>query len=56
MQNLLVLKDFLLSAHLNFGETLRKAIAVDGPAVLAIPVDYRDNDKLMKHINYNLII
>lgn len=31
-------------------------MAVDGPAVLAIPVDYRDNAKLMEHIDYNLII
>ena len=49
-------KGFSVECASQLRETLREAIAVDGPAVLAIPVDYRDNDKLMKHINYNLII
>jgi acetolactate synthase I/II/III large subunit len=28
--------------------TLKKALALEGPVVVAIPVDYRDNHRLME--------
>ncbi|OAT38052.1 acetolactate synthase AlsS [Proteus myxofaciens] len=49
-------KGFNVECASQLRSVLREAMAVDGPAVLAIPVDYRDNAKLMEHINYNLII
>lgn len=49
-------KGFYVKCASELRSTLHQAMAVDGPAVLSIPVDYRDNAKLMEHINYNLII
>lgn len=49
-------KGFYVDNATELRATLHQAMAVDGPAVLAIPVDYRDNAKLMKHVNYDLVI
>lgn len=49
-------KGFDVTCASQLRTVLHEAIAVEGPAVLAIPVDYRDNAKLMEHINYNIII
>ncbi|MEX3982512.1 acetolactate synthase AlsS [Paraburkholderia sp. EG287A] len=37
-------------------DTLRAALAVDGPAVVAIPVDYSDNPKLMAPLRSDYLI
>ncbi|ALL70308.1 acetolactate synthase, large subunit (plasmid) [Paraburkholderia caribensis MBA4] len=37
-------------------DTLRAALAVDGPAVVAIPVDYSDNHKLMAPLRSDYLI
>lgn len=49
-------KGFYVSCASELRSVLHAAMAVDGPAVLAIPVDYSDNYKLMRNVNYNLII
>ncbi|WP_249718939.1 acetolactate synthase AlsS [Proteus faecis] len=49
-------KGFSVECASQLRTVLHEAITVNGPAVLAIPVDYCDNAKLMKHIDYNLII
>ncbi|WP_337263507.1 MULTISPECIES: acetolactate synthase AlsS [unclassified Serratia (in: enterobacteria)] len=36
--------------------TLRKAMAIQGPVVVAIPVDYADNYKLMAQMNFSQMI
>jgi acetolactate synthase-1/2/3 large subunit len=35
---------------------LRKAMAIQGPVVVAIPVDYADNYKLMAQMNFSQMI
>jgi acetolactate synthase I/II/III large subunit len=35
---------------------LRKAMAVEGPAVVAIPVDYSDNSNLMEPLRTDYLI
>jgi acetolactate synthase-1/2/3 large subunit len=36
--------------------TLRKAMEVEGPAVVAIPVDYADNPKLMAPLREDYLL
>ena len=40
-------KGFAVTSQHELLPTLNKAMDVEGPAVVAIPVDYSDNDKLM---------
>jgi acetolactate synthase-1/2/3 large subunit len=37
------------------GSTLRKALAMEGPVVVGIPVDYRDNHRLMEIVHPNVL-
>ena len=35
--------------------TLKKALAIEGPVVVAIPVDYRDNHRLMEFLRPDVL-
>ena len=35
--------------------TLKKALAMEGPVVVGIPVDYRDNHRLMEIVHPNVL-
>jgi acetolactate synthase-1/2/3 large subunit len=35
--------------------TLRRALTLEGPVVVGIPVDYRDNQRLMEIVHPNVL-
>jgi len=37
------------------GPTLKKAMAMDGPVLIGVPVDYRDNQGLMAALHPDVI-
>ncbi|MEH0873541.1 acetolactate synthase AlsS [Pectobacterium cacticida] len=49
-------KGFAVESADELVSKLRQAMDVDGPAVIAIPVDYSDNHWLMKELNISLLI
>ncbi|MCS5873386.1 hypothetical protein LN650_13845 [Klebsiella pneumoniae subsp. pneumoniae] len=49
-------KGFAVESAEALEPTLRAAMDVDGPAVVAIPVDYRDNPLLMGQLHLSQIL
>lgn len=49
-------KGFAVNSAADLGSTLRAAMDVEGPAVVAIPVDYSDNPKLMEPLRMDYLI
>lgn len=49
-------KGFAVGSTAELEPTLRAAMDTEGPAVVAIPVDYSDNPLLMGQLNLNQIL
>lgn len=49
-------KGFAVESADELVSKLRQAMDVDGPAVIAIPVDYSDNHWLMENLNISVLI